>query len=115
MAQAYIDDGPAGGNKMMEKFDAVAANIGEMVDPFLEATQDRANALLLSEQESLKNAQLMLGLGAAVFLFLVGFAYFMMFKALSFLRLLIDNMKPGSRYFCGSLFWASKPKQAANT
>ncbi|WP_135622637.1 hypothetical protein [Solemya pervernicosa gill symbiont] len=21
----------------------------------------------------------------------------------------------GSRYFCGSLFWASKPKQAANT
>ncbi|OOZ39298.1 hypothetical protein BOW53_12100 [Solemya pervernicosa gill symbiont] len=22
---------------------------------------------------------------------------------------------PGSRYFCGSLFWASKPKQAANT
>ncbi|OOZ40992.1 hypothetical protein BOW53_05565 [Solemya pervernicosa gill symbiont] len=31
--------------------------------------------------------------------------------------ILLDLMLPGpgSRYFCGSLFWASKPKQAANT
>ncbi|WP_420885689.1 GAF domain-containing protein [Candidatus Reidiella endopervernicosa] len=26
-----------------------------------------------------------------------------------------NRFKSGSRYFCGSMFWASKPKQAANT
>ncbi|QKQ25313.1 hypothetical protein [Candidatus Reidiella endopervernicosa] len=30
-------------------------------------------------------------------------------------RQTLDTTLPGSRYFCESLFWASKPKQAANT
>lgn len=37
MAKAYIDEGPSGGNKMMEKFDAVAASMSKSVDVFLES------------------------------------------------------------------------------
>lgn len=35
MAEAYIADGPAGGNAMMEEFDTVAADINEKVDGFM--------------------------------------------------------------------------------
>lgn len=38
MAQAYIDEGPAGGNKMMSQFDEAAAAMSETVDDFLEET-----------------------------------------------------------------------------
>lgn len=35
MAQSYIDEGPAGGNKMMAQFDAAASNLYGALDPFL--------------------------------------------------------------------------------
>ncbi|MDH5435142.1 MAG: methyl-accepting chemotaxis protein [Gammaproteobacteria bacterium] len=37
MAQSYINDGPAGGNKMMAQFDTAASNMYEALDPFLDA------------------------------------------------------------------------------
>ncbi len=36
MAKAYIDEGPAGGNKKMPAFDKVADRLAEEIDPFLE-------------------------------------------------------------------------------
>lgn len=36
MAQAYIDQGPAGGNAMMASFDAAAESLAERVDPFMQ-------------------------------------------------------------------------------
>ena len=36
MAQSYIDEGAAGGNKMMAQFDTAASNLYTALDPFLE-------------------------------------------------------------------------------
>ena len=35
MAQAYIEQGPAKGNLMMEQFDTVASSLIEQVEPFV--------------------------------------------------------------------------------
>ncbi len=40
MAQAYIDKGPAGGNKMMADFDAVAATIAASLDDLVASVQE---------------------------------------------------------------------------
>jgi len=39
MAQAYIDQGPAGGNKTMTDFDAAAESLSESLEPFLKEQQ----------------------------------------------------------------------------
>jgi methyl-accepting chemotaxis protein len=46
MAQAYVDEGPAGGNRMMASFDAVAATIGETTDTVVALVTERADARL---------------------------------------------------------------------
>ncbi len=43
MAQAYIDQGPAGGNAMMGNFDNAAAAMTEQVDTFLSGIIEKAN------------------------------------------------------------------------
>ena len=46
MAEAYIANGPEGGNVMMESFDTTAAALAERMNPFVEAQLDRARASL---------------------------------------------------------------------
>lgn len=52
MANAYIEEGPEGGNAMMEEFDAVAADINTRVDTFMERAdaniEDIMNAVFVS-------------------------------------------------------------------
>lgn len=48
MAQAYIEDGPDGGNTMMGEFDAVAEEINEAVDSLTEQALMDANASVTS-------------------------------------------------------------------
>jgi methyl-accepting chemotaxis protein len=46
MANSYIADGPAGGNKIMEDFDAVASTIGDATDKVSEAVSAVTNQVL---------------------------------------------------------------------
>jgi methyl-accepting chemotaxis protein len=78
MAQAYVDEGPAGGNKTMGAFDEVAGQIYETTDALLTATVDSTNASLVGLKEMSvhlreENAQIILLLAAcaALGLFLV--------------------------------------------
>jgi len=53
MAQIYIDEGPAGGNKMMAQFDAAAKAISDQVEPFLAKTQIRADKVLAGQDDKM--------------------------------------------------------------
>ena len=54
MAQAYIDEGPAGGNKVMANFDEAAAAMSVQVDILLKIATDKSTANLLNQHETIK-------------------------------------------------------------
>ena len=60
MAQAYIDEGSAGGNRMMADFDAVAENISKAVDDMLVISTQRSNASLDAQTEYLNSSYTLL-------------------------------------------------------
>ncbi len=75
MAQAYIDDGPAGGNKMMANFDEAAASLTEALEPFLKAQTDELHSELLNMQQmanKLQTGVVIVCLLAALLIALIG-------------------------------------------
>ncbi len=63
MAQAYIDQGPAGGNKIMSDFDARAAAINEQIDTIMVSVKARSVENLELQEKSavtLKNTVVLL-------------------------------------------------------
>ena len=67
MAQAYIDKGPAAGNKIMGAFDEVAENIANKVDPFVEQQLTEQNGEMVATISAINN----LILGALISFFLI--------------------------------------------
>lgn len=53
MAQAYIDEGPKGGNQMMEDFDSVAEAINENVDNFIALSKTNITASIQKIERSI--------------------------------------------------------------
>jgi len=60
MARAYIEKGPAGGNKLMSDFDTVAAKISEGVDELLINVQERINRMADDQREAASSVQTLL-------------------------------------------------------
>lgn len=58
MARAYVDEGPAGGNTMMEDFDTAAANINDSVDKIVTRIVNQTEEDLLKEVDSSHLSQL---------------------------------------------------------
>ena len=54
MAQAYIDEGPAGGNQAMANFDEAAAEIAAQVDILLKIATDKSTANLSNQHKTIK-------------------------------------------------------------
>jgi methyl-accepting chemotaxis protein len=52
MADAYVKDGPAAGNKMMPAFDAAADELTKSLDPFVAEQVDEFNASLVTIQRN---------------------------------------------------------------
>lgn len=61
MAKAYIEFGPAGGNKMMENFDVAAAAISERVDALLQQTITKTDVILHNQDDTIKNSLIVSG------------------------------------------------------
>jgi methyl-accepting chemotaxis protein len=75
MAQAYIDQGPAGGNKMMADFDRAAESLNSSLGPFLQQqTGELTNALvdLKIEADTLRLGIIAVCLGVGIFVALIG-------------------------------------------
>lgn len=77
MAQAYVDQGPAGGNKMMASFDSAAANLSSAMEPFVQQQINELQNELLTMQSMAKTLQtgiITICLVAAIFIMLLGWA-----------------------------------------
>ena len=85
MADAYVKDGPSGGNKLMKEFDTAATAITQMVDEQLtssmQKTQAELNLQVIHQQEE-KSLILIASLILGVIMFLI---FMMMNKALGLL------------------------------
>ena len=85
MAQAYIDEGPAGGNLMMSQFDEVAVQMSEEVNTLLSRTVTRMNQTVAVQQEATETAMNALWVSVIIVLSIVAALYFIIAHALSFL------------------------------
>ena len=95
MAQAYIDEGPAGGNKMMAQFDSVAEKMSDAVDNLLTDVQKRTQmSLTVLEEESFRS-EVSVGVGSLVILIGIGVLYIIMSRALSYLPQLASRLAEG--------------------
>ncbi len=91
MASAYIEQGPAGGNKMMGEFDTVAAAIAEEVDAFVQESQHHAKDLAELQREKLETGRLVM-VGGILFIQLVLWLVFvMMARALRLLPQVLEE------------------------
>lgn len=93
MAQAYIEQGPAGGNQMMAQFDEVAAKISEQVDGLLTTMSEQTETLLTAQEESAALAQFSIGIGSAIVLAGILLLYVIMARALSYLPKAIAELQ----------------------
>ena len=83
MAQAYIDEGPSGGNRQMARFDDVAAKMAEEVDNFLASSRERAEAALTHQQESVATTKTHLIIGSIVVIVGIGMLFLLTSHALA--------------------------------
>jgi len=99
MAQAYVNEGPAGGNKMMSDFDKAAAEMTTEVDSFLVATEQRVEASVSEQTQAAFHARTTLIIGAlAIFTGLV-VMYVTMSRALAQLPLVAAQLARGDLTF----------------
>lgn len=57
MAKAYVDEGPAGGNRQMAQFDEVATRLAEHVDTFLSDIQQQTHGLIGRQHDYVSKAR----------------------------------------------------------
>ena len=93
MAQSYIDEGPAGGNKMMAQFDEVAAKMAYEVDGFLSRVEEETNTALSIQQELATSTERSVIIGSLVVLLGVGLVYLIMSRALAYLPRVVAEMQ----------------------
>ncbi len=93
MAQAYIDHGPAGGNKAMESFDTAAAAIASQVDILLKKATDRTNLNLSLQHKKLDQSNMYVAIASAIFVGILGYLFYVLFGVINFLPLISHEVR----------------------
>ena len=93
MAQAYIDEGPAGGNRMMGQFDSVAEKMTKEMDGLVAGVEQRTMTGLVMQAEITRKAQFILLAGIVLVLGGIAMLYFIMSGALNQLPRVIADLK----------------------
>ncbi len=93
MAQSYIDEGPAGGNRMMAQFDEVAAKITKEVDDFLIGVKHETVSELSVQQALATSAERSIAIGSLIILLCVTFIYIIMSRALAYLPSVVVELQ----------------------
>lgn len=76
MAQAYIDGGPAEGNKKMADFDEAAETLGERLEPFIDQQVkefDTAMQSIIEAADTMQKSILLAGLGLTITTLILAF------------------------------------------
>ena len=92
MAAAYVEQGPAGGNKLMGDFDAVAETLSGKVDGMMEDVQRRSDALLTTQVDNVGNLQTTVLSSLLVMVVLAGVTFLLMFRALRMLPSIVAEL-----------------------
>jgi methyl-accepting chemotaxis protein len=93
MAQVYIDDGPAGGNRMMPAFDKVAERLSTQVDGFLAQMEDATHTTIMRQEGVESTTSLSVVFGSLAILLGIGIIYFIMSRALACLPVILGEMQ----------------------
>lgn len=83
MAEAYVKEGPAGGNKMMEQFDKAAEDLSGKVEPFVKNSQGRAMNRLEQQKHSVGFMNSTLVVSATIFIVMMLGTLFVMRSIIS--------------------------------
>lgn len=78
MAQAYVDQGPIGGNKMMADFDEAAAALAEQVDTFVAKAQANSTTRTQKTQDSITDSSKIAILLSAILIIVVAFVFMLL-------------------------------------
>ena len=92
MATAYVEQGPAGGNRLMGEFDGVAETLSQQVDALLEDNQRRSSALLATQAGNVSSLQVAGLISFLILLVLAGFTFFLLFRALRMLPSIVAEL-----------------------
>lgn len=92
MAQAYIDEGPAGENAMMSQFDAAALALSTKVDAFVADTKLVSSGILQQHIDYMGDQNIKLMMDFAILFAVILFVYFVMGKALALLPLVANEL-----------------------
>lgn len=93
MAQAYIDEGPSGGNQMMAQFDEVAAKMAEQVNSFLTEVDEGTTAALSKQLVLASSTGRSIVIGSLIVLLGVGLVYLLMARALAYLPKVVMELQ----------------------
>ena len=93
MAQAYIDEGPAGGNMMMGQFDEVAEKIASSVDALLADTQNRSAAVLADQRAQVKTAWRIFVISAVLMIMALGLMFYVIWHGMRRLPPSVEGVK----------------------
>jgi methyl-accepting chemotaxis protein len=99
MAQAYIDQGPQGGNKLMADFDKVAAEMADEVDNFLKTTVARVENATLEQTQAAADVRSALIIGALAILVGLVVLFVLMSRALAQLPAVAARLASGDLTF----------------
>ncbi|WP_435684444.1 methyl-accepting chemotaxis protein [Sedimenticola selenatireducens] len=93
MAQAYIDEGPSGGNQMMAQFDEVAAKMAEQVNSFLTEVDEGTTAALSKQLVLASSTGRSIVIGSLIVLLGIGLVYLLMARALAYLPKVVMELQ----------------------
>lgn len=99
MAQAYIDEGPTGGNKLMAEFDKVAADMGSEVDNFLSTTVKRVENSVTEQTQEAASIRTTLITTSLIILAGLGIMFIIMARALAQLPAIAGKLASGDLTF----------------
>ena len=93
MAMAYVEKGPAGGNRMMPEFDKTAEEIGNYVDQLLEHSEKQAQLHAQTQKDLAHRASWGLGLMSGLVLAALLVLYALISRRLKRLSALIPHVR----------------------
>ena len=79
MAQAYIDEGPVGGNKAMANFDTAAATISDQVDILLKKATEQTTLKLSNQYQRVGQSNLYVIIATVIFLSILSYLFYTLF------------------------------------
>lgn len=93
MAQAYVEQGPEGGNKMMGEFDKVAVTLAQQVDPTLKAIRDGSDRLLQQQVRDIAGLRNVVLISLLAMAGLAAFTFYTMIRAISMLPQVVTELQ----------------------